>query len=279
MAIINAEEFVRALEKSDVIVIDARGGADAASQYRSAHVRGALRVDLETDLSDKKMNAADGGRHPLPAPKRFSELLSRLGITKNSHVIVYDDKSGANAAARFWWMMKAAGHSRISVVGATLETMRKAGVPFTSDEPLQPKPVSYPSLDWKLPTTTMPEVESASADVNQLIIDVRESYRYRGEREPIDLVAGHIPGATNVPYTENLDDNGNFHPVDHLRSKYQEIIRDFQPEHVIVHCGSGVTACHTLLAMDAAGITGAKLYVGSWSEWSRNGKGIATAEG
>jgi len=276
MSIINADEFLRTLDEPQVIVIDARGGADAAMQYRTAHVLGALRIDLETELSAKKSDPADGGRHPLPQPARFSEVLSRLGISPESHVVVYDDKSGANAAARFWWMMKSAGHRQITVVGATIESMRKAGVPFTSDDSVRPLATSYHFERWSFPISTMQEVEHASTDPAQLIIDVRENYRYRGEKEPIDLIAGHIPGSVNVPYTENLTAQGEFLDAVDLISKYKEVMQNFAPQQVIVHCGSGVTACHTLLALHTAGLEGSKLYVGSWSEWSRNGNEIAT---
>ncbi|MEJ7646406.1 MAG: sulfurtransferase [Chryseolinea sp.] len=276
MPIINADEFLRTLDQPQVIVIDARGGADATLQYRTAHVLGALRIDLETELSAKTNDAADGGRHPLPQPARFSEVLSRLGISPDSRVVVYDDKCGANAAARFWWMMKSAGHGQIDVVGAAIERMRKAGVPFTSDESIRPLATSYHFDRWSFPIATMQEVERASTDHGQMIIDVRENYRYRGEKEPIDLIAGHIPGSVNVPYTENLTDKGDFLDAVDLISKYKDVTQNFAPQQVIVHCGSGVTACHTLLAMHSAGLEGAKLYVGSWSEWSRNGNEIAT---
>ncbi len=278
MSVISADQFLQALEKPPVVIIDARGGADAAARYRAAHVRGALRVDLETELSAKGKDAADGGRHPLPKPQQFSEVLSKLGITPGSHVIVYDDKSGANAAARFWWMLKSAGQHDVKVVGATIETMQTTGIPFTSDESVRPDPVSYSFDRWNFPTATMQEVERASSDSTQMVIDVRENYRYRGEGEPIDLVAGHIPGAINVPYIENLSENGDFRTAEALASKYKRVTNNLQPQQVIVHCGSGVTACHTLLAMAFAGIEGAKLYVGSWSEWSRNGKEIAIGD-
>jgi thiosulfate/3-mercaptopyruvate sulfurtransferase len=206
----------------------------------------------------------------LPSPAKFGMLLSRLGISPTSRVIVYDDKSGANAAARFWWMMMAAGHSKIDVVDGTLEQMQKAGVPFVSGDAAPPTTAAVYAIEkWLLETASIEDVTRCAHDPANLVIDVRENYRYRGESEPIDLIAGHIPGAINVPYTTNLSAEGQFLTRDELTSKYKAILGDHRPEQVIVHCGSGVTACHTLLAMHQAGIHGAKLYVGSWSEWSR----------
>jgi thiosulfate/3-mercaptopyruvate sulfurtransferase len=279
MPIINATQFLNALSGRDAVIIDARGGPDARERYARSHVRGALFVDLETELSSKKANAAAGGRHPLPDVKQFGSLLSKLGITPASHVMVYDDKNGANAAARFWWMMKSAGHERIDVVSGGLENMQKSGVPFESGESVSPDPSKYVLSHWRMGTVTIDEVEQAAKDPERLVIDVRENYRYRGESEPIDLTAGHIPGAVNVPYTTNLSSSGEFLTTDELISKYKEVVGSMAPEQITVHCGSGVTACHTLLAMDAAGIKGAKLYVGSWSEWSRNNKEIGVGEG
>ena len=136
----------------------------------------------------------------------------------------------------------------------------------------------YPTERWKLPTVNIDDVQAAANDPESLIIDVREAYRYRGEKEPIDLVAGHIPGAVNVPYVDNLAENGNFRNVEDLASLYQDTLGPRDPSKVIVHCGSGVTACHTLLALEQAGIKGAKLYVGSWSEWSRRDLPVGKGE-
>ena len=143
----------------------------------------------------------------------------------------------------------------------------------------QPLPKSpYPGEGWKLPTVNIEGVQAAAKDPDSLVIDVREAYRYRGEKEPIDLVAGHIPGAINVPYVNNLSENGSFRTAGDLASQYQEVLGTRDPSNVIVHCGSGVTACHTLLALEQAGIKGANLYVGSWSEWSRRDLPVGKVE-
>ncbi|KQS28115.1 sulfurtransferase [Dyadobacter sp. Leaf189] len=275
MNIITADDFKSMRAGEALTLIDARGGADAAQRYQAEHLENAFLVDLETDLSEKGEDAAKGGRHPLPLPGKFSELLGRLGISPEHTVVVYDDKKGANAAARFWWMLKAAGHDKVYVVSGGLDALKEAGIPVTGKIPEQPAATNYPIADWQLPTVDIDYISQISTDPAFMVIDVREHYRYIGESEPIDLVAGHIPGAVNIPYTSNLDENGEFRSVAELAAKYKEALGNRGPEQVVVHCGSGVTACHTLLALAEAGFEGAALYVGSWSEWSRNNKPIA----
>ena len=264
------------LKKKDIIIIDTRSGPDAYNRYKESHLEGAFHVDLDRDLSQKPIDPAYGGRHPLPALEDFVLLLGKLGITASSHVIVYDDKGGANAAARFWWTLRAVGHTRVQVVDGGLEAIISDRLPMSSAEH---KPVStapYPVNKWKLPVVNLDAVKSAVKDPDALVIDVREAYRYRGEREPIDLIAGHIPGAVNIPYLNNLTEGGRFRSAEELSSMYNDALSGRDPSNVIVHCGSGVTACHTLLALEQAGITGASLYVGSWGEWSRRDLPIAT---
>jgi thiosulfate/3-mercaptopyruvate sulfurtransferase len=273
-----ASDLSEWLGKENLVLIDARTGADAKEKYSAGHLKGALFVDLETELSHKSSNAANGGRHPLPAVKDFAALLGRLGIDPSTQVIVYDDKHGANAAARFWWMMKAVGHEAVQVLDGSLKAATDAGLLLTTEvSTIKSKP-AYPAEQWLMPTVTADEVAAAVSKTRTMVIDVREGYRYRGESEPIDTVAGHIPGAVNIPYIENLDAGGQFLPASELAKKYQAAMGERKAEDVIVHCGSGVTACHTLLAMEQAGIRGAQLYVGSWSEWSRSGRTVATGD-
>ena len=279
MEIISTNQLEAILEDGNVIIVDARGGADAYDRYKSGHLAGALFVDLETDLSNKSANAAHGGRHPLPEPGEFGKFLSKINITPSSTVVVYDDKRGANAAARFWWMLKAAGVTNVYVVSGGLESIIDEGFEITIDEPSISSGSSEFVLDeWKLPVVDIKRVSEVAEHEDYLVIDVRENYRYRGDSEPIDLIAGHIPGAINIPYTSNLDEKGEFLPVNELLEKYRKAVAGRNPSHIIVHCGSGVTACHTLLAIDYAGMEIPKLYVGSWSEWSRNNKLIATQD-
>jgi len=261
-----------------IIIIDARSGPDAFDRYQASHLAGALHADLDKDLSVKPKDPAYGGRHPLPDAKDFAVYVGKLGITPTTSVIVYDDKNGANAAARFWWMLRALGHEKVQVVDGGLEAIVRQGLSMTSgyQQPLPKSP--YPGEGWKLPTVNIEGVQAAAKDPDSLVIDVREAYRYRGEKEPIDLVAGHIPGAINVPYVNNLSENGSFRTAGDLASQYQEVLGTRDPSNVIVHCGSGVTACHTLLALEQAGIKGANLYVGSWSEWSRRDLPVGVGE-
>ncbi|SKC05956.1 sulfurtransferase [Dyadobacter psychrophilus] len=277
MEIIKAADVRPLLEDQKAIIVDARGGPDAFERFRSAHIENALFVNLETDLSVKSDNAALGGRHPLPAPETFGELLGNLGITPDSVVVVYDDKKGANAAARFWWMLKAAGHKKVYVVSGGIEALQKSGFQIAKGTAAKPASAQhYKFIDYQLPYVDADEVAEAAENPDFLVIDVRENYRFVGESEPIDLVAGHIPGAVNIPFAGNLDKDGNFLSSAELAEKYKSALGQRNPKHVIVHCGSGVTACHTLLALADAGLEGAALYVGSWSEWSRNDRPVAT---
>ncbi|WP_254423404.1 sulfurtransferase [Algoriphagus sp. A40] len=263
----------------NLVIVDARNSSNPKNTYEKGHLKGARFVDPNLDLADIKANLADGGRHPLPKLEDFCKTLGRLGIKPESRVVVYDDQKGANSAARFWWMLRAVGHDKVQVLEGGFQAALAAGIPVSTHWE-EPKPTSpYPAERWTLGIATMDEVEEVAWDKDHLIIDVRSPERYRGETEPIDLIAGHIPGAENVPFTENLDENGNFLSPEKLRDKYEELLDDLPNEHIIVHCGSGVTACHTLLALEHAGLGIPKLYVGSWSEWSRNDKPIGKSVG
>ncbi|MTH14489.1 sulfurtransferase [Flavobacterium sp. LC2016-01] len=272
--IISAEELLK-LNSSEIILIDARGGINAPENYLNEHLKGARYVDLNKDLATAE-NPADGGRHPLPSFSKFSEVLSKLGISPTSHVVVYDDKNGSNAASRFWWMLKAVGHEKIQVLNGGLQEAIKAGFPVSSEIENFEKTENYPITEWKLALVDINEVDKARNNNENIVIDVRDKNRFDGLTEPLDLIAGHILGAVNVPFSENLDENGLFKSAEVLAEKYTSILESKSSENIIVHCGSGVTACHTLLAMDYAGIPIPKLYVGSWSEWSRNDREMAT---
>lgn len=274
--LITATELLNLHKNSSVILIDASNGKNAYENYLESHLQGALFVDLNTQLTDINEDVAMGGRHPLPTLEQFSKTLSNLGITPESHVVVYDDKNGANASARFWWMLKAIGHEKVQVLNGGLTIAEVDGFPLAKDIERVEKVALYPVANWQLPQVTIDEVEKATTNSNSIIIDVRESARYKGHSEPIDLIAGHIPTALNVPFSTNLDENGLFLSPSALREKYEAVFQDIPLENRIVHCGSGVTACHTLLAISSAGLDIPKLYVGSWSEWSRNNKEIVT---
>lgn len=278
MPIISAVELVSQLNSPDLVIVDAQSGPDSKSKFLKQHIRGAQHVDLDIDLSEKPVNPAQGGRHPLPDIKKFAALLGNLGIDAGSHVVVYDDKRGVIAASRFWWMLRAAGHKQVQVLDGGLQAAVAAGLPVTEEAPSPMTRPPYPVNEWKLPVVNLETVKNVIANPEFLLIDVREEYRFRGESEPLDLVAGHIPHSVNVPFKKNLNDHGTFLSSEDLAALYKSVMGDRKPENVMVSCGSGVTACHTLLALELAGITGASLYVGSWSEWSRNQLPIATGE-
>jgi thiosulfate/3-mercaptopyruvate sulfurtransferase len=262
---LNPEEFV---------LFDASAGSK--TRYEESHLNGAFFIDVNTELA----NIGDfsvGGRHPLPTLEQFATVLQKFGITKNSHIIVYDDKNAANAAARFWWMLKAIGHQKVQVLNGGFNAAIEAGFTTNAAIPTANKVDAYMMDNWNLPLADINEVEEASKTGRQTIVDVRDANRYGGLTEPIDLIAGHIPNAINIPFTENLDENGFFLAPEILKQKYQAAFGKVTTENVIVHCGSGITACHTLLAMNYANLQIPKLYVGSWSEWSRNEKEMVLA--
>ncbi|MAQ15241.1 MAG: sulfurtransferase [Sandaracinus sp.] len=245
--------------------IDARRDAEA---YATAHVAGAVHADLETDLSAVDDPAA-GGRHPLPTPAAWAATLGAWGITPETQVYVYDDTGGAVAAARTWWMLHAAGHRRAAVVDGGWAALCDAGAPLSNDAPEPADTAPGPFAEWQLPTVDFAEVADRRERADSRLIDVRAAKRWRGDTEPLDPVAGHIPGSVNLPLTENLGPDGHFLPAAELRATYLEALGGVPPERAILQCGSGVTACHGLLAMAHAGLPGAALYVGSWSEWCR----------
>lgn len=274
--IIQASELLALYPSENLVLVDVSTGKDARANYDKNHLDGALFADMNTQLASIKEDPSDGGRHPLPGIKQFSGTLSKLGISPTSHVVIYDDNNGSNAAARFWWMLKSAGHHKVQVLNGGFKTAADAGFP-TNAKIVTPAPSEpYKFENWKLPLSDMAEVETVSHDPNYIIIDVRDKERFDGEKEPIDLIAGHIPGAINVPYTTNLDEQGRFLPPAELKTRYQNLFKNKKTNNIIVHCGSGVTACHTLLSIAYAGLEIPKLYVGSWSEWSRNNKPMVT---
>lgn len=277
--IIHASELLKIYTSENIVIVDVRNGPDAKSNYETQHLDGAFYVDLGTQLSDIKDDVSNGGRHPLPTIQHFALTLSNLGISPESHVIIYDDKNGSNASARFWWMLKAVGHEKVQVLNGGFQEAVKANFPLSSKIEIPKKVASYKVDNWKLPISEIDEVEKYSQSQNFIVVDVRSVERFNGETEPIDLIAGHIPGAINIPFTDNLNENGLFLSPKKLKTKYEKVFGNIESENIIFHCGSGVTACHSLLAIAYSGLTIPKLYVGSWSEWSRNNKPIGTKVG
>jgi thiosulfate/3-mercaptopyruvate sulfurtransferase len=251
---------------TDAVILDCRTDARA---YAAGHLPGAVHARLERDLAGPAPDPAIGGRHPLPLVRDFTATLGRWGITPRKTVVAYDDQNGANAASRLWWLLKALGHPDVRVVDGGLAALRDAGFTLTTEVPSPEPEPPFPVLAWVRDTADIDEVERARTAADRRVIDVRAAFRFRGEGEPIDPIAGHIPGARNAPYADNLRPDGSFKSADELRALFTAALDGIPPERTIVHCGSGVTACHTLLAMERAGMRGAKLYVGSWSEWCR----------
>lgn len=268
--IIEVDELMQISENQNLRIFDVRTGSNAKENYIKKHLEYSVFVDLNSDLAEID-DPKNGGRHPLPKFEDFVKKLGTLGIDKNSHVVIYDDKNGANAAARFWWMLRAVGHKNVQVLNGGLPVAQNQNYPLSSVEEYFPE-TKYISdyQDWQLPQVWINDVKKASQDSDSMIVDVRESQRFDGIMEPIDLVAGHIPNAQNFPFIDNLDEKGLFRSPEVLRNLYSELFDNYEKSKIIFHCGSGVTACHSLLALDYAGFDIPNLYVGSWSEWSRN---------
>lgn len=268
--IIEVDELMQISENQNLRIFDVRTGSNAKENYIKKHLEYSVFVDLNSDLAEID-DPKNGGRHPLPKFEDFVKKLGTLGIDNNSHVVIYDDKNGANAAARFWWMLRAVGHKKVQVLNGGLPVAQNQNYPLSSVEEYYPE-TKYISdyQDWQLPQVWIDDVKKASQDSDSMIVDVRESQRFDGIMEPIDLVAGHIPNAQNFPFIDNLDEKGLFKSPEVLRNLYSELFDNYEKSKIIFHCGSGVTACHSLLALDYAGFDIPNLYVGSWSEWSRN---------
>lgn len=278
--IIEVEELLKIYKNADVLIFDASNSKNAKASYGAEHLEGAFFIDLNTQLADIKSDFSEGGRHPLPPIETFAKTLAGLGISKDKHIVIYDDKNGSNASARFWWMLKSIGHEKVQVLNGGINQAKKENFPMSSKvEIINSVAGPYLVNQWNLPIIEMNEVESISQDPDYLVIDVRDKERYEGKTESIDLIAGHIPGAVNIPFTENTDGSGLFLKPGELRNKYEPIFGKIKTENITVHCGSGVTACYTLLALDYAEMEIPNLYVGSWSEWSRNNKKIEKTNG
>jgi thiosulfate/3-mercaptopyruvate sulfurtransferase len=237
--------------------------AAGARDHVSTHLPGALHVDLDRDLCTARNG--HNGRHPLPTRADFALTLGRLGIGPETPVVVYD-RQGAAFAARVWWMLRWIGHQAVAVLDGGLAAWTAAGGALESGEPTAPAAmVPYPlGAEPGMPTWTSDQL---LASLGQLtLIDARAPARFRGDIEPLDPVAGHIPGAVNRPFLDNLGPEGRFLPAAVLRRAFDSVIGPRRGP-VVNQCGSGVTACHNLLAMEVAGLSGSALYPGSWSEW------------
>jgi thiosulfate/3-mercaptopyruvate sulfurtransferase len=231
--------------------------------YAEGHIPGARYAHLHDDLSSPV--TATSGRHPLPYPNLLAEKLGGLGIDKNSQVVAYDDAFGA-MASRLWWLLRWLGHEAVAVLDAGYPKWAREKWPVTPEPPnIHPKQF-HPTINYAM-WVDAEQVLEMTCKREGLLIDARAEERFRGEFEPLDKVSGHIPGAVNNPYEDNLDFSGEFMSDEALREHYLALVGKLPPEKVVHMCGSGVTACHSILAMEHAGLSGAKLFAGSWSEW------------
>jgi thiosulfate/3-mercaptopyruvate sulfurtransferase len=253
----------RAVDCRFDVVAPGRDSARGESDWRAAHLPGAVYAHLDRDLAD--LSVPGRGRHPLPSEAAFSATLSRWGIRPGDAVIAYDDGNGA-MAARLWWLLRLAGHRDVAVLDGGIAAWRAARLAEESGEPA-PLPSVYPLRFDPAAIAGSDEVAALAADRARLLLDARAAPRFRGEQEPIDPIAGHVPGARNRPLQENLDADGRFKPGTLLRAEFAAVLGARAPRDVVLMCGSGVTACHNLLAMAHAGFDGARVYAGSWSEW------------
>jgi thiosulfate/3-mercaptopyruvate sulfurtransferase len=262
--IITAAELASALadDSTDVVLLDIRyqlGGPPGRPDYEAGHIPGAVYVDLDAELAGKP---GSGGRHPLPDLDVFTAAMRRAGVGAGREVVVYDGGIGW-AAARAWWLLRWAGHERVRVLDGGLPAWLATGHGL-SDRAPAPAPGDFTPAPGALRLLTADEAAAFARD--GILLDARAGERYRGEVEPIDPVAGHIPGAISAPTAENLDADGRFLPPDALARRFAALGADADTE-VGVYCGSGVSAAQQVLALAVAGIPAA-LYVGSWSEWS-----------
>jgi thiosulfate/3-mercaptopyruvate sulfurtransferase len=270
-----------ALPTSEVLIVDCRHDlADAGRaerDYRTDHIPGAVFASLDHDLSDLGRTPLGLGRHPLPSEEAFSASLGRWGWRPGAQVVCYDAGNGALAAARLWWLLRLCGVKDVAVLDGGCAAWKVAGQPLSQDIP-QPELTSV-SLHYNSGDMLI-DHEVVAHFQQELLLDARAAPRYLGEVEPLDRVAGHVPHALNRPFTENLEADGRFKSVAQLREAFLAVIGEHRPDQVVHMCGSGVTACHNLLAMEHAGLNGSKLYAPSWSGWvSDPSRPVATGHG
>ena len=266
--LISVTELSPHLDDPDWAIVDCRFSLADTERgrraYREAHLPGALYAHLDDDLSGV-IKPGITGRHPLPDIDAFAETLSAWGIDEHVQVVAYDD-FGGGIAARLWWMLRWLGHDAVAVLDGGYPAWQRLALPTRpGDEARPPRrfvPHPHPAM-----IADVDEVATSRTDPACRVVDARTAKRYRGEHEPIDPVAGHIPGAVSAPFGDSLDADGHFLPPQTLRRRFSALLGGVPPERVTCYCGSGVTATHNLLALTHAGLPGARLYPGSWSHW------------
>jgi thiosulfate/3-mercaptopyruvate sulfurtransferase len=256
------------LDDPAYVIVDCRAKLDdlewGTREHLSAHVPGAVHADLTHDLSGPKTGT--NGRHPLPESAALAQTFSRLGITSGVQVVAYDQENGM-FASRLWWMLRWLGHDAVAVLDGGFKKWTAEGRPVQSGE-VKPTVRAFQGAPRQEMTTDVKDVAAHLNAGGPRLVDARAPERFRGDTEPIDKVGGHIPGARNHFFQWNLNEDGLFRTPEDLRSKISASVGNVPAEHIVCYCGSGVTACHNLLAFEHAGLKGARLYAGSWSEWS-----------
>jgi thiosulfate/3-mercaptopyruvate sulfurtransferase len=244
--------------------------AAGEASWRAGHVPGSIYLHLERDLSGAKIgaNGAFQGRHPLPETGDFAALLGRCGVTPSTQVVAFDQQGGVYAS-RLWWMLRWMGHDAVAVLDGGVAAWCAAGGALVTDAPAGPTTAAAPPYPERAPLADTMDAAALGAELGRVkLLDARAGERFRGEVEPLDRVAGHIPGALNRFFKDNLDAAGRFKPAQQLRAEFAALLGAHPAPATVHQCGSGVTACHNLLAMEHAGLAGSLLYPGSWSEWS-----------
>jgi thiosulfate/3-mercaptopyruvate sulfurtransferase len=268
--LVQPEDVQPRLRDRDWVIFDCRhqllDKAYGQRVYRESHLPGARFADVDHDLSSPI--TPETGRHPLPDPAAFSAWLAARGVNGDSQVVAYDDSQGA-MASRLWWMLRWLGHEAVAVLDGGFARWTRESRPTTPDVP-QPARGTFLGKPNPALLAELREVERLSRTRGALLVDARAGDRYRGETEPIDRVPGHIPGAINMPFGANVGPDGRFLPPEALRRRFTEALQAAPAGEPIHYCGSGVTACHNLLAMAVAGLPMGRLYVGSWSQWSKD---------
>ncbi|RAV15566.1 sulfurtransferase [Paenibacillus contaminans] len=275
-AIVSKNWVLARLYEPDIVIADCRfllGKPDVGREaYLEAHIPGAVYLDLEKDLSAPICE--HGGRHPLPDIDKFVQSLSKAGIGNDTRVVAYDDQGGA-MASRLWWLLRYLGHSTVYVMDEGFSAWQKASFPVSAEQKVIVPASFVPHPQVEL-VVSVEEVKAKLHTAGTMLIDSREAPRYRGEVEPIDPVAGHIPGAINRFWSEGRRADGSWKSPEEQAERFADLSRD---DELIVYCGSGVTACPNVLALTEAGFDKVKLYAGSWSDWiSYEGNPVATGE-
>lgn len=264
--LIDAATLQQHLGQADWCVLDVRHQLTDVDHgeraYKAGHIPGARFLHCDRDLSGEKTGS--NGRHPLPDPVRFAAMLAEIGISQNSQVIVYDDAQGM-IAGRLWWMLRWIGHDAVAVLDGGLASWLALGGELRTQ--VECKPAGNLSAQIREPAVSAGEVLQNIESGERLIVDARSPDRFRGENETLDPVGGHIPGAANRFFRDNLAEDGRFKSAERLRQEWLKILGEREPERIVHQCGSGVSACHNMLAMEYAGLSGSRLYAGSWSEW------------